>query len=1107
MTSFLRGLTRLLRKPAAWSLLLLLALAGAIWFLGPSIAVNEHAIWAGTGSRILSMALVLLPWLVWRLFRYQKQQRPRRAENAPDIEIIHTRAALEQRFELYQRRLAESGVRRRQRRHQPWFLLLGSTGSGKSSLLASAQLTDHCTTSTAPPSEFGVSPAEWHSVGQCGWLETSGRCLPEADQTLITPGWQALLDLLRQRREPALSALVLMLPVDLLIEPNHLELDQLARRYRRALNELRQTLGLDIPVYLLLSKADLVPGITELYHQLSPAQRQQPFGVSLPNTAEPALGSTDPLAPLLAQLNHQILCRTQLEPDSIRRGRVYDLPYQLARMEGPLRSFFTQTFGGNSYQQGSRLLGIFLTVSGNQHDVALTAQLNNAPVQAAFINQLLECTFAARTDQVTITDENRKRRRTSHRLIVGAAAACIALCALTWALRYDSEAERLQQLAHLGQHFTGDAVSVQAHTRIEPLLQQLDTRYAATFIPQRSDALPALQYLALEQSAVTLPVVQETYAQGLRTLLLPLVARQLEYRLRTDLEDRQQLLGHLRAYLMLALPDRLDADYLQDWMGKEWARRYPDQPEVIASLSGHLQRLLTDPLPLAALDQALIADTRTLLLQEPLAQLCYRLLLEQARSLPDYRLDTHLGRHHQLLAARAVNIPGFYSRNGYERLLEAKGPALINELLTDDWVLGSNRRTHDQAAQTLLAELQAIYFQDYTEHWTRALASLQLQRVAGHQALNDLAALSSADSPLLALLQQIRQHTRLIDDGETNPSPGKQALQQHFSQLHRLLDDAASPAQELALALESIGTLQLHLAQLEDASTRGLLAFKMASARMQRRHDPISATRESAAPLPAPLQLWVIQLADQSWQSVLSASAEYVNSRYRHEVYRPYKDALADYYPFNPTSQRDVELDDFGRFFQREGTLQRFTSQYLDPFLVNTGAGYRLRLFDGRALPVSAQLLTQLDRATTIHASFFAADPTSPSIGFRLEPYSLDANLGRSSFDYGKQQLEYRHGPIVPMAFSWPATLDDSRITLTLEDLGGRRMSLQQSQGSWSLFRLLDQLTLEQPEQHDTLRLRASIGGMRAQYLLHSQRAPNPFQPGLLASFKLPARL
>lgn len=1106
MKALFQRIASRLRKPAGWSLLVLLVLCAAIWLLGPGIAFNGQTVLSGPGSRLLAMAALLSPWLAWQLLGQLQRRRTNADKTASNTAILQARVALEQRYGLSRQLLAEQGVSRRQQHRQPWYLLLGPENSGKTCLFASAELSGYCTTATAPHGPQGISPAEWHSLSHCSWLQAGSNCLPAADQDSPEAAWTALLGLLRQRRAPALHAVALMLPIDLLTTRNNLELDQLTRRYRRALGTLRKTLGLDLPVYLLLSKADLLPGIVELHQQLTPEQRLQPLGAALTGTTHPGQTSTGALTPLLAQLNRQILCRTQQEPDSLRRGRLYDLPYQLAKLEGTLRHFLNQAFDSNSYQHGSRLQGIYLTIAASEHDIVLPGALPGPSIPGAFSRRLLENILGGRPDGVTIAEEQRARQRIRQRLAVGLAAACVTLSATGWALRYEHEAEQLEQLSELGRYFVHNTAHIQAHSRIEPLLQQLDTRYAATLVP-RAPQLPAsFQHLRLEQAAVTLPVVEKTYADALQRFLLPLVMRQLEYRLSTDIDDRQQLIGHLRAYLMLSRPERLDTAYLADWMRAEWSRRYPAQPEVRQSLEAHFGRLLASAPAQQTLDQSLVTSARSLLLQEPLARLCYRLLRERSRSLAEYRLDTRLGRHSRLLANGPIDIPGFYTHTGYENLLRSRGPALIRDLLADDWVLGLAEAANGQTAHALMADVESMYFQDYTEHWSRALASLSLQPQAGMDT-DDLAALSSGDSPLLSLLQQISSHTRLISDEATTPNAGKLAMQQHFSHLHRLLDDTAMPGPELAQALHSIGQLQLQLAQLGDSSTRGLLAYRMASARMQRQGDAISATRNSATALPAPLQLWLQQIADQSWQTVLATSAEYLNVQYRSQVYRPYQEALADYYPFNPAGQREVELGDFQRFFQQEGTILSFTEQYLEPFLISTDAGYRLRLLDGRALPMSARLLSQLNRARTIHDGFFAADPLAPRIGFRLEPYSLDASLGRASFDYGNRQLEYRHGPIVPKAFSWPASLEDSRIALTLEDLGGRRMSLHGDPGTWSLFRLLDQLTIEQREQPDALQLRANIGGMRARYLLHSQRSPNPFQPGLLASFNLPARL
>lgn len=156
---------------------------------------------------------------------------------------------------------------------------------------------------------------------------------------------------------------------------------------------------------------------------------------------------------------------------------------------------------------------------------------------------------------------------------------------------------------------------------------------------------------------------------------------------------------------------------------------------------------------------------------------------------------------------------------------------------------------------------------------------------------------------------------------------------------------------------------------------------------------------------------------------------------------------------------------------------------------------------------MSRQFLAQMGNILTIRKSFFAENPNEPQILFKLEPYSLDSSLGRASFRFGSQQMEYRHGPIMQTAFQWPTLTEDGRVTLQLEDLGGRRVSLDEASGTWSLFRMLDQVEVGKHSERDVLMLKADLSGLRANYLLHSQRSPNPFETGSLRSFNLPARL
>ena len=110
-------------------------------------------------------------------------------------------------------------------------------------------------------------------------------------------------------------------------------------------------------------------------------------------------------------------------------------------------------------------------------------------------------------------------------------------------------------------------------------------------------------------------------------------------------------------------------------------------------------------------------------------------------------------------------------------------------------------------------------------------------------------------------------------------------------------------------------------------------------------------------------------------------------------------------------------------------------------------------------------------------------------------PRSVERSCGAATTE------EYRHGPIVPMLFQWPTDTEDGRSSLVLEGMAQRPMGIEKNSGPWSLFRLFDLLQGEPSNGRDARLLKADIGGLRAHYLLTSQRTPNPFE---MATWDLP---
>lgn len=561
----------------------------------------------------------------------------------------------------------------------------------------------------------------------------------------------------------------------------------------------------------------------------------------------------------------------------------------------------------------------------------------------------------------------------------------------------------------------------------------------------------------------------------------------------------------------------------------------------------HFERLLNESFAPYPLNDQLVAEARQVLRSESLANVVYRMLRDQARSLPDYRFSQHLGPQGALFNGSDYAIPGFYTQNGYQKFYVAQGSDLVREILRDNWVLGEGDSLSLKDLGRLMVEMEQLYFRDYANYWSEAVTQLALEPIAGAgQGAILLSGLSAANSPLLQLLIEVHDNTRFagvadaasdaaevadalkVANGKLGkaaklassaaeqaqaalaknlPDTARKTLERRFEPLHRLLDDNAGASAELVPTLQALDALQLQLAGLAHASAPDQAAFELAKARMGGQRDAINQLRASAARLPQPVGNWLGLLAEESWTLVLNDAYHYLNQRYQSELYTFYKGSLRQRYPFSAHSESDVAIADFREFFKAHGVADGFFDRYLKPFVSGSAGQYQLRRVDGRGLPLSREFLAQMSNAQTIRRSFFAENPNEPQVRFKLEPYSLDSSLGRADFRFGSQQMEYRHGPIVQTAFIWPADADEGRTSLVVEELGGRRVGIEKNTGPWSLFRLLDLMQVDYHSGRDVLMLKANLGGRHANYLLHSQRSPNPFNIALLRDFKLPATL
>ena len=97
-------------------------------------------------------------------------------------------------------------------------------------------------------------------------VDTAGRyTTQDSDQAVDSRGWTSFLQLLKKNRPlQPINGIIVAIGVDELIRGDCARIDGHARAVRRRLVELRRTLEVAAPVYVMLTKADLLAGFTEV---------------------------------------------------------------------------------------------------------------------------------------------------------------------------------------------------------------------------------------------------------------------------------------------------------------------------------------------------------------------------------------------------------------------------------------------------------------------------------------------------------------------------------------------------------------------------------------------------------------------------------------------------------------------------------------------------------------------------------------------------------------------------------------------------------------------------------------------------------------------------
>lgn len=249
----------------------------------------------------------------------------------------------------------------------PWFLVVGRPQAGKTVAIKNSGLNLPVRKDWVK-GVGGTHTCDWFFTNELIFLDTPGKWVSEGGAAAERKTWSELFRMLRKHRaRRPLDGVVVVVPSEDLLGRPESEVRAQAARVRELMDLVQEDLGFRFPVYVLVSKCDLVEGFVDFFRGLPPQRKQEILGWSSAGGGgrDPGRQVRDGMTRVRTNL---AACRVEmLARVSSRRQarRLFYFAEEFGRLTEPLAAFADVLFREDPYHEAPFLRGFYFT-SGTQ---------------------------------------------------------------------------------------------------------------------------------------------------------------------------------------------------------------------------------------------------------------------------------------------------------------------------------------------------------------------------------------------------------------------------------------------------------------------------------------------------------------------------------------------------------------------------------------------------------------------------------------------------------------------------------------------------------------------------------------------------------------------
>ncbi|MGB5802744.1 MAG: type VI secretion system membrane subunit TssM, partial [Vibrio anguillarum] len=780
MWKFIVGIARKLTPGIAAAMPILLfstfiLLNVAIWWAGPWLEIAGNKPLESITARAVASSLFTLGALaVWGVWQWRKLQGFKAEQKREDQLRQDPIKAYEERQEVELNQVMVSMKENLNKRNYlyalPWYLVLGLENAGKTSLINRSGQNFVFSSVMRASGQKSENPYsfDWWIGDESVLIDPDGELLTQGNHSNDNDGamerrlWLHFVNWLeRTRSRRPLNGIVLALDVSHLATATATERKAYANLLRARLRELMETLSTRLPVYIALTKLDLLHGFEPFFKHYSRSQREDVLGFTF------SLDSIDDLdnwlnefskdySQFVERINDVLPHAVSVPMDLEERNAIYSFTRQISGLKEILLQFFNDALASDQFSTSALVRGAYFTSVyqqgvptnafddaasrryGLDHAINKAQQAKNSTVYFTqkLFNNIIYPEAGLASDNFRVAKQ--KRRLIGLSVVAGSIATVLLVG--TWHRYYLSNVKHSDAvLAKVNEYKNEFPSNLYLASQQDVLVPLNKIREATLEFGFFRDKPQYISDFGLYQGHTIGPMVEATYLNLLENRFLPLLMADVVVQLNQAKTDEEKL-AVLRVYRMMVDKSGRYKDYVLDYFSKYWQQEFAGQRVIQEELLGHLDyaMLHTD----LAGDRArgdrnaesvmkpydqVVAKVQSDLGSMPNDQRVYRNLKLNAQTVlgPSINLRNLIGPvfdvvfEERVVNSSSLYIPQMLTKKGFEDYFMPQSESVSELALIDSWVLGQSKSAQFSEADKhdLRNKIRSLYVADYTNTW------------------------------------------------------------------------------------------------------------------------------------------------------------------------------------------------------------------------------------------------------------------------------------------------------------------------------------------------------------------------------------------------------